>query len=173
MDIAYRTSAAAPWRRALPIVLSAILVLTLAVPAAAGFKKIKLSVHERQGGHTIERHVGKSDQELIDRLAKQKKISAASTFPGRSAAERAVTATLNANEKKVRVWMKTAGRGERLVIQGKGKGRGISRKHFNQAMKAQDREAALQAAVGDRSRTRVVLEANGKGGFHVLTAYPE
>lgn len=173
MDIAYRTSAATPWRRALPVVLSAVLVLALALPAAAGFKKIKLSVHERQGGHTIERHVGKSDQELIERLVKQKKISAASTFPSRSAAESAVTATLNANEKKVRGWMKSASKGERLVIKGKGKGRGISRKDFNKAMKAKDREEALQAAVGNRSGARVVLEANGKGGFFVLTAYPE
>lgn len=164
---------AVPWRRALQMLVAAVLVLVLVLPAAAKFKKINLSAHERQGGHTIERHVGKSDQDLIDRLRQQKNISAASTFASRSAAEKAVTDALNRNEKKVRGWMKTAGRGERLVIKGSGKGRGLSRKDYRKALKAADPKSALQDAVGNRSRVRVVLESNGRGRFHVLTAYPE
>src|SRR5262245_3894317 len=47
-----------------------------------------LSLDESMGGHTLSRHVGKSDAELRDRLRREKQISAASTYTDRETAER-------------------------------------------------------------------------------------
>lgn len=49
-----------------------------------------LAAHEAKGGHLIERHVGKTDEELIQRLDKSKmsnkKISGSSSFKDRATA---------------------------------------------------------------------------------------
>ncbi|GBC61195.1 hypothetical protein DENIS_2155 [Desulfonema ishimotonii] len=151
-------------------------ILPFLFPAGASARKEKgadLRVHEKKGGHTIARHVGKSDQDLIRRLKKNRRISAASTFSTLSDAEEAVGDTLSENKKRVRKWAASAGEKERLVIKGSGRGRGIHRKDFNAAIKQDEPDRALRAAIRKRTRCRVVLQADGMGGYFVLTAYPE
>src|SRR5262245_62492121 len=53
-----------------------------------------LSVDEAMGGHTLARHVGKSDDELATRLRNEPQISSASTYTDRVTAERVVGAAL-------------------------------------------------------------------------------
>src|SRR5437660_1123632 len=52
-----------------------------------------LSIDEAKGGHTLARHVGRTDAELRDRLRREQ-ISSASTYTDRAAAEHAVGAAL-------------------------------------------------------------------------------
>lgn len=61
-------------------------------------------------GHTLERHVGKSDADLRKRLDESRgtrgELAAASTFESRRNAERFVAATLARNEAAIRRWLK-------------------------------------------------------------------
>src|SRR5690606_4942395 len=56
-----------------------------------------LQAHEDAGGHLIERHVGKSEQWLVDRVNRDN-ISAASSFIDLPEAERLVAETLMENQ---------------------------------------------------------------------------
>lgn len=86
----------------------------VAVPLAAGFVgaaraiairrgTVSLAAEEGLGGHTIARHVGRTEAELRLRLA-QSRIPAASTFRSLGDAERAVAETLRANRAAIKAW---------------------------------------------------------------------
>src|ERR1700676_607344 len=49
-----------------------------------------LARDEARGGHTLEKHVGRSDQELRERLDRERNISAASPWPHRQGAEETI-----------------------------------------------------------------------------------
>src|SRR5688572_22239367 len=53
-----------------------------------------LTADESRGGHTLARHVGRSDEQLRERLQRERGISAASTYTDRDTAERIVTHTI-------------------------------------------------------------------------------
>lgn len=95
----------------------------VAVPLIAGFAgaaraiairrgAISLAAEEAAGGHTIARHVGRTEAQLRARLAQQPNIPAASTFKTLQEAERAVAAALRANKDAIKVWAKTANPGQ-------------------------------------------------------------
>ena len=69
-----------------------------------------LSAAEKAGGHTIERHVGMSDQALIDR-----NIPYASTFTNKAAAEQVTGQNIASNADAISEWL--AGTKPRLPIQ--------------------------------------------------------
>jgi Bacterial CdiA-CT RNAse A domain len=58
-----------------------------------------LSVDEAMGGHTLQRHVGKSDADLIARLRREPQISSASTYTDRATAESIVGTALAADNR--------------------------------------------------------------------------
>src|SRR5262249_44891553 len=68
-----------------------------------------LSIDESMGGHTLERHVGRTDAELRDRLRREPDISTASTYEDRVTAERVVGAALASNNRKLEAWLKRQG----------------------------------------------------------------
>lgn len=74
-----------------------------------------LSRDDLLGGHTLKRHVGKTDDELRARL-NQERISAASTYTDRATAERTVATALKQNEDKVRSWVNQRGSHPNLVL---------------------------------------------------------
>ena len=120
-----------------------------------------LGIDEQRGGHTLRKHVGRSDQELLERL-EHENISASSTWTDRASAEEAVGEVLEHNSKLER-WLDRNGRKPNLVLDYHGSpahpvGRCIAR-GTTQAEPAYD---AL-----------VVLKAYGENDFYVLTAYPE
>lgn len=95
----------------------------IAVPLVAGFAgaaraiairrgAISLAAEETAGGHTIARHVGRTEAQLRARLAQQASIPAASTFKTLQEAERAVAAALRANKDAIKIWAKTANPGQ-------------------------------------------------------------
>ena len=120
-----------------------------------------LSQDEEAGGHTLKKHVGRTDDQLRERLRHERNISAASTYTDRDAAESAVGAALASNSAKVQHWLDRAGGHPNLVLDYDGDhpiGRTLRR--------GDDQTQPCSHAV-------VVLKWNGDAQFYVLTSYPE
>jgi hypothetical protein len=118
-----------------------------------------LAWHEQQGGHTLSRHVGRSDSDLAERLEREGGIAAASTFEDRAIAETVVAATLDREEGRIASWLRRDK--ENLTLDYRGEiGRTIGRVLLRGERSAR---AARDA--------RVVLRKRGARYF-VLTAYP-
>ena len=116
---------------------------------------------EALGGHTLQRHVGQSDDELRKRLRAQREIAAASTYTDEETADRVVTAALSQNSERVEAWRSRPGRKPNLVLHYRGTepiGRSLRQG---------------ESLVADCYKAIVVLKADGPGDFHVLTTYPE
>jgi hypothetical protein len=119
-----------------------------------------LSQDEQKGGHTLSRHVAKSDDDLRQRLANEQ-ISAASTYADRQTAEQAVGAALAQNRDRIRHWLSRQGHHLNLVLDYHGDqplGRCLRR--------GQSSSHACKDSV-------VVLKWAGPGQYFVLTSYPE
>lgn len=119
-----------------------------------------LEAHEDAGGHLIERHVGKTEAELIDRVNSQN-ISAASSFRDLPEAERFVAATLEQHADRIDAWVDGEG-GNRLVVDARfDASTGIS-------VERGDTEAA------DVFSVRLVLERSNQldTGYRIVTGYP-
>ncbi|PKJ57796.1 hypothetical protein CW370_20280 [Bacillus sp. SN32] len=121
-----------------------------------------LAAHEAKGGHLIERHVGKTDEELIQRLDKSKmsnkKISGSSSFKDRATAERVANSALTNNKAKIEKWLNSDVK-KPLVLSYKGNevlGRGIP--------KGED-------TITDLTNAKIILKKNKDGSF-ILTGYP-
>ena len=140
--------------RKITMLLATLLIASaFIVPPAFAKIDINLRDHEKMGGHCIERHVGKSDEALVARLKKDKKISASSTFASVGAAEKIIEKILNKNETAIKKWAKTAKKGEKEVYEGSGSGRGISRKDYNRAIK--------NASRGNKEAAKEIKKAEG------------
>jgi len=123
-----------------------------------------LSIDESMGGHTLARHVGKTDAMLADRLRREPQISSASTYTDRGTAERAVGAALAFTGGKVAAWRSRSGRRPNLVL------------HYvdrtNQPL-GRSLGRGQQASV-PCNRILVVLRWDERSDrFYVLTSYPE
>ena len=73
-----------------------------------------LEAHENAGSHLIERHVGKSEQWLINRVNTDN-VSAASSFKDLPSAEHFIAETIAQNQDKIDAWVDGKG-GKRLVL---------------------------------------------------------
>ncbi len=121
-----------------------------------------LSVDERRGGHTLARHVGRTDDQLRDRLDRERNISAASTYTDRTVAERVVALALAQNASRVEAWVARDGSRPNLAIDYRGApdvpvGRSLPR--------GRDSSVICRDAV-------VVLRWD-RDDYYVLTSYPE
>jgi toxin YxiD len=68
-----------------------------------------LESDEKLGGHTLRRHVGRTDEQLRTRLRQESDISAASTFTDRDTAARVVSEALRRNHSRLTDWKRGAG----------------------------------------------------------------
>jgi Bacterial CdiA-CT RNAse A domain len=128
--------------------------------ASTNAERYDLSRDEGRGGHTLRKHVGRTDDELRERLARERDISAASTWTDRASAEETVAAALSAERGRVENWTRRGDRRPNLALHfdvGRVIGRSIVR--------GSDQSEPCTRAV-------IVLRADG-GGFYVLTTYPE
>ena len=75
-----------------------------------------LAADERRGGHTLERHVGRSDEQLRERLRVEPNISAASTYTDRDTAERVVADAMDESAAELMAWQMRVGRRPNLVL---------------------------------------------------------
>jgi Bacterial CdiA-CT RNAse A domain len=103
-----------PWGVGLALAL--ILALANVAAGAARTDAIDLRAEEAAGGHTIAQHVGKSEAELRQRLARDPGISAASSFRNLEEAERFVAAALRDKESRIERWARFARVGEHLRL---------------------------------------------------------
>jgi hypothetical protein len=120
-----------------------------------------LSQDEGAGGHTLKKHVGRTDDQLRERLGHERNISAASTYTDRETAERAVGAAIQSNADKIQRWLVREGGHPNLVLlydSDHPVGRTLQR--------GEDQPEPCSHAL-------VVLKWDGDGQYHVLTSYPE
>lgn len=127
---------------------------------AAGYD---LARDEARGGHTLSRHVGRSDAELKERLRHEPNISAASTYSDRATAERVVARTLARHRARIDQWLGRQGPRPNLALDY----RGDTRESIGRSL---PRRSAQPVVCSDAV---VVLRWDGRRGFIVLTSYPE
>jgi hypothetical protein len=120
-----------------------------------------LSADELQGGHTLSKHVGRSDEDLRRRLARERNISAASSYTDRETAEKVVGTVLNQQGEKIQRWLERSGEHPNLVLDYDGE-RPIGRTLRRGTSSAQPCSAVI-----------VVLRYAGGGQYYVLASYPE
>lgn len=123
-----------------------------------------LEADEALGGHTVERHVGKTDEELRTRLRREQQISAASTYTDLETARRVVGAAIAQSRGRIDEWSRRSGARPNLVVNyrepsGRPIGRSIRRG-------ARVSASATQALV-------VLRWLQRERRWIVLTSYPE
>ena len=118
-----------------------------------------LREQERLGGHTIERHVGKSLDYLRNRL-RYSSIRAASTYYEANQAGQVIVNALNANSGRVNSWL--SGGGSRLTL---------SYQHRRYLGIVLERGKTTPR---NSSLIRIVLQkkSSAPNGYFVLTSYP-
>jgi len=124
-------------------------------------KRYDLARDEARGGHTLARHVARTDDELRERLARERNISAASTWTDRETAETVVAEALAAERSRVESWMRRGFPRPNLAL------------HYNAG-----RVVGRSLRRGDAQTVYctsavIVLRADGPESFFVLTTYPE
>ena len=120
-----------------------------------------LAKDEARGGHTLSKHVGRTDDELRERLQRERNITAASSWTDRATAEYVVEEALRAERGRVESWMRRGYPRANVALHydaGRPVGRSLRR--------GEDR-------VVDATEAVIVLRADGPDSFYVLTAYPE
>ncbi len=122
-----------------------------------------LTQDEAAGGHTLKKHVGRTDEQLRERLERERNISAASTYTDRETAERVVGTGLQQEQPRIQRWLERTGGHPNLVLDYDGDpahpiGRTLRR--------GEDHTEPCSRAV-------VVLKFDPPAEYHVLTTYPE
>lgn len=121
-----------------------------------------LQAQEDFGGHTIARHVGKTDEWLVTRLRKSSRISAASSYPNTATATTHIQAALTAKATMLNRWVRDVPVG---------------------ATRAVDYEAKLDvgrialrsptlANIISSEKLRAVMRVMTGGSCFLLTSYP-
>ena len=114
------------------------------------------------GGHTLQRHVGKTDADLLARLERERQISSASTYTDRETAEEIVGAALRSDDRSLAAWRERSGRRPNFVLRYQA-GRAIGRSMRRGRARAAPCNRALVVLRWDDRRQRE----------YVLTSYPE
>lgn len=76
-----------------------------------------LDIMEKAGGHTLEKHVSKTNNELIRRATKEPLIDSASSFGSKRIAIKAVKENLRNNGKVIAQWLNDVNSGKKLVVE--------------------------------------------------------
>jgi hypothetical protein len=148
------TSAAAPTRDAQPQPGDSR-------ASASSGDRYDLARDEQRGGHTVDKHVGRTDDQLRERLDRERDISAASTWTDLSSAEETVATALRANQAKIDRWNERGYPRPNLALHFDA-GHSIGRTMHHGENSSEPCTGAV-----------VVLKADRDGGFFVLTTYPE
>ncbi|SPB17149.1 hemagglutinin [Caballeronia novacaledonica] len=119
-----------------------------------------LQAHEDAGGHLLDKHVGKSEQDLATRLANDPKISGSSSFPDRATAENFVSQALDANKSTITDWL--AGSSSRLRLD------------YSSSDPTGISVAKGTSGAVDVNSARVILvrDPSMPTGYKILTGYP-
>jgi len=112
-------------------------------------------------GHTLARHVGQTDAQLRERLARDTGITTASTYATRALAERTVARTLRENADRLQAWTSRTGYRPNLALDYHGPRAEVLGRSIRRGNDPVDCTDAV-----------VVLRWDGRHYF-VLTSYPE
>jgi hypothetical protein len=120
-----------------------------------------LSQDEAAGGHILRKHVGQTEEQLRQRLQRERNITGASTYTDRATAERAVGAAIAQSRNRIDNWLNRSGGHPNLVLDydsetpiGRTMNRGENQSH-------------------PCAHALVVLKYAGLNEYYVLTSYPE
>jgi hypothetical protein len=130
-------------------------------PRATSALRYDLAGDEERGGHTLKKHVGRTDEQLRERLREEHNISAASTWNDREAAETTVSEALRHERGRMEAWMRRGYPRANLALHYDA-GRVIGR-----SLRRGDTQTV------DCTSSVIVLRADGPATFFVLTTYPE
>ncbi|MBD7938612.1 hypothetical protein H9655_16370, partial [Cytobacillus sp. Sa5YUA1] len=121
-----------------------------------------LAAHELKGGHLIDRHIGKTDEQLLERLKNNPKITGSSTFNDRMTAEKVADTVLrdSKNIKKIQKWLSDPNSKPTLPLKFKGDGEIIGR--------SVTRNSDVSENV---TNAKIILKKDNNGSF-ILTGYP-
>jgi len=148
-----------------PLAMSALLGAARLAAIRGG--RLQLVEHEAQagsklGGHTIAKHVGRTETQLRARLAAEPRVQVASTFTNLRTAEDAISKVLRLESAAVKAWAQTASptNGLRLT-------RDVGIKVGTGVARATGQLTHLQ-------KVRVVLVYKNYNGmpYYILTAFP-
>ncbi|MBO1579911.1 RNase A-like domain-containing lipoprotein [Bacillus sp. XF8] len=114
-----------------------------------------------KNGHTIERHVGKTEDQLKERL-RTDKVSAASTYYDKETATKAVKDSLKQHEQEIEKWLKNS-KENRLVLNTK-HSFPVGKTVLKKDMSVKDK---LMNTV-----TVLARDKSGSLGFKIITSYP-
>jgi Bacterial CdiA-CT RNAse A domain len=120
-----------------------------------------LSQDERAGGHILRKHVGLSEEDLRERLDREREITGASTYTDRTTAEHVVGAAIVQSQDRIDSWLSRPGGHRNLVLDYDADepiGRTMNRGEIH------SRPCA---------HALVVLKYAGRNDYYVLTSYPE
>jgi Bacterial CdiA-CT RNAse A domain len=153
--------------RRLVLPLFATLLAGSALPALADcvpreFPGDYLEHEEAIGGHTLTRHVGKSDEWLMARLARDAHLHVASSYIDRETAEAAIEALLRRHRDRLNRWAERAPDGAEFTLRGAAE-RPIGRTAWRPV--GPDHLADTRTLV-------VVVKKAGAASCLVLTSYP-
>ena len=144
---------------------TAVLALLLAVTVGADERQPRdLSIDEAMGGHTLARHVGRTDAQLAERLRIETQITAASTYTDRATAERSVGAALADGGTKLSNWQRRVGRRPNLVL------------HYAEPSRKPIGRSLMRGRTTSVPCTRAIVVLrwdDRQNTYHVLTSYPE
>jgi len=120
-----------------------------------------LSRDEAQGGHILRKHVGQTEEQLRQRLERERNITGASTYTDRSTAEHAVGSAIAQSQSEIQNWLSQQERHPNLVLDYDSEG------PIGRTMnRGEHQSRACEHAI-------VVLKYNGPNHYYVLTSYPE
>jgi len=127
----------------------------------ANRERYDLQRDETRGGHTLSKHVGQTEEQLRDRLQRERRISAASTWTDRDTAEEVVGEALRAERGRIESWMRRGYPRANLALH-----YDAHRVIGRSLRQGEDRPVDAAEAV-------IVLRADGSDSYYVLTSYPE
>ncbi|SMG60817.1 RNase A-like domain-containing protein [Paraburkholderia susongensis] len=134
--------------------------------ASVTMGRINLQMHEakalnpRLGGHTIEKHVGRTAEQLRERLRLEPKRDVVSSFRDLPAAEWAISRVMESNTLQIRSWAQSESKRPLVLIQD------VERKVGYGVIRA-------SGELKDMSTIRIVIKLEEYNGmpYYVLTSY--
>jgi hypothetical protein len=124
-------------------------------------ERYDLARDEERGGHTLKKHIGQSDEQLLERLLQEGEISAASTWTDRETAEATVADAVRAERGRIENWMRRGYPRANLAL------------HYDAGRMIGRSLRRGESQTVECSRAVIVLRADGLDGYYVLTSYPE
>lgn len=151
-----------PWLAGAVLGVSLLVGPAFAQCVPTAFPANWLQAQEDLGGHTIARHVGRTDAWLVDRLRKSSRISAASSYPNIETATTHIQAALTAKAIMLNRWVRDAPAGATRAID------------YNAAKVlglVALRPPKLTNIINSKT-LRAVMRATAGGTCFLLTSYP-